>query len=71
MDVIFIYRFKREDAGNHAWKKRYLQNTEIATVESLKPNTTYQISVVGQNKLGMGQFSEVLFVKTISKRVLN
>ena len=36
-------------------------------VPSLEPETTYQFSVLAQNKLGTGPFSEVVTVNTLSE----
>lgn len=36
-------------------------------VPSLEPETTYQFSVLAQNKLGTGPFSEVVTVNTLGE----
>lgn len=61
-------RVKREHLGPHDWVSiPVLGGHEWMVVPSLEPETTYQFSVLAQNKLGTGPFSEVVTVNTLGE----
>uniref|UniRef100_A0A8C8E0M1 Immunoglobulin superfamily, member 9Bb n=1 Tax=Oryzias sinensis TaxID=183150 RepID=A0A8C8E0M1_9TELE len=62
----FSVWIKRERLGPHDWLSTAVpggQNWKL--VSGLEPETTYQFSVLAQNKLGTGPFSEVVTVNTL------
>nr|XP_057942520.1 protein turtle homolog B-like isoform X2 [Doryrhamphus excisus] len=57
---------KREHLGPHDWLSVPVPGSqEWMAVSGLEPDTTYQFSVLAQNKLGTGPFSEVVTVNTL------
>lgn len=61
-------RVKREHLGPHDWVSIPVPGGhEWMVVPSLEPETTYQFSVLAQNKLGTGPFSEVVTVNTLGE----
>uniref|UniRef100_A0A3B3HKH6 Immunoglobulin superfamily, member 9Bb n=1 Tax=Oryzias latipes TaxID=8090 RepID=A0A3B3HKH6_ORYLA len=62
----FSVWIKRERLGPHDWLSTAVpggQNWKL--VSGLEPETTYQFSVLAQNKLGTSPFSEVVTVNTL------
>lgn len=58
-------RVKREHLGPHDWVSIPVPGGhDWMVVPGLEPETTYQFSVLAQNKLGTGPFSEVVTVNT-------
>lgn len=58
-------RSKRIDFGPHDWHSMPVSGAQIwLVVSGLEPGTEYQFSVLAQNKLGTGPFSEVVTVTT-------
>uniref|UniRef100_A0A8C7WMN8 Immunoglobulin superfamily member 9B n=1 Tax=Oryzias sinensis TaxID=183150 RepID=A0A8C7WMN8_9TELE len=56
---------KRIDFGPHDWHSMPVSGAQIwLVVSGLEPGTEYQFSVLAQNKLGTGPFSEVVTVTT-------
>uniref|UniRef100_A0A8D3CYE2 Immunoglobulin superfamily member 9B n=1 Tax=Scophthalmus maximus TaxID=52904 RepID=A0A8D3CYE2_SCOMX len=56
---------KRVDFGPHDWHSMPVSGAQIwLVVPGLEPATEYQFSVLAQNKLGTGPFSEVVTVNT-------
>ncbi|XP_068572104.1 protein turtle homolog B isoform X1 [Cebidichthys violaceus] len=56
---------KRTDFGPHDWHSMPVSGAQIwLVVPGLEPGTEYQFSVLAQNKLGTGPFSEVVTVNT-------
>ncbi|XP_038844401.1 protein turtle homolog B [Salvelinus namaycush] len=57
---------KREQLGPHDWLSMPVPAGQTRlVVPSLEPQTAYQLSVLAQNKLGTGPFSEVVTVNTL------
>ncbi|XP_056587685.1 protein turtle homolog B isoform X2 [Triplophysa dalaica] len=57
---------KREQLGPHDWLSTTVPSGQPwLTVQGLEPETAYQFSVLAQNKLGTGPFSEVVTVNTL------
>uniref|UniRef100_A0A3Q2CVH6 Immunoglobulin superfamily, member 9Bb n=1 Tax=Cyprinodon variegatus TaxID=28743 RepID=A0A3Q2CVH6_CYPVA len=62
----FSVWLKRERLGPHDWVSIPVPGGQDWMVLSgLEPDTTYQFSVLAQNKLGTGPFSEVVTVNTL------
>ncbi|XP_051902174.1 protein turtle homolog B-like isoform X2 [Hippocampus zosterae] len=62
----FSVWLKRERLGPHDWLSVPVPGgQEWMVVPGLEPETTYQCSVLAQNKLGTGPFSEVVTVNTL------
>uniref|UniRef100_A0A674P9A6 Immunoglobulin superfamily member 9B n=1 Tax=Takifugu rubripes TaxID=31033 RepID=A0A674P9A6_TAKRU len=58
-------RSKRTDYGPHDWHSMPVSGAQTwLVVPGLEPATEYQFSVLAQNKLGTGPFSEVVTVNT-------
>ncbi|XP_067102522.1 protein turtle homolog B [Osmerus mordax] len=56
---------KRVDFGPHNWHSMPVSGAQMwLVVPGLEPRTEYQFSVLAQNKLGTGPFSEVVTVNT-------
>ncbi|XP_028825861.1 protein turtle homolog B isoform X3 [Denticeps clupeoides] len=56
---------KRVDFGPHDWLSLPVPGTQMwLLVQGIEPKTAYQFSVLAQNKLGTGPFSEVVTVTT-------
>ncbi|XP_047247474.1 protein turtle homolog B isoform X1 [Girardinichthys multiradiatus] len=56
---------KRTDFGPHDWHSMPVSGAQTwLMVPGLEPGTEYQFSVLAQNKLGTGPFSEVVMVTT-------
>ncbi|CAG08907.1 unnamed protein product [Tetraodon nigroviridis] len=56
---------KRTDFGPHDWHSMPVSGAQTwLVVPGLEPGTEYQFSVLAQNKLGTGPFSEVVTVNT-------
>ncbi|MEQ2298224.1 Protein turtle B [Ameca splendens] len=56
---------KRTDFGPHDWHSMPVSGAQTwLVVPGLEPGTEYQFSVLAQNKLGTGPFSEVVMVTT-------
>lgn len=63
--VFFVFRSKRTDFGPHDWHSMPVSGAQTwLVVPGLEPGTEYQFSVLAQNKLGTGPFSEVVTVNT-------
>lgn len=63
-----LYRLKREHLGPHDWLSIPVPGGhDWMVVPGLEPETTYQFSVLAQNKLGTGPFSEVVTVNTLGE----
>lgn len=61
----FFFRSKRTDFGPHDWHSMPVSGAQTwLVVPGLEPGTEYQFSVLAQNKLGTGPFSEVVTVNT-------
>ena len=61
-------RLKREHLGPHDWLSIPVPGGhDWMVVPGLEPETTYQFSVLAQNKLGTGPFSEVVTVNTLGE----
>ncbi len=59
-------RVKREQLGPHDWLSMPVPSGQRwLLVQGLEPETAYQFSVLAQNKLGTGPFSEVVTVNTL------
>ncbi|XP_028977098.1 protein turtle homolog B isoform X2 [Esox lucius] len=57
---------KREQLGPHDWLSMPVPPAQLwLVVTGLEPQTAYQFSVLAQNKLGTGPFSEVVTVNTL------
>ncbi|KAM6969932.1 protein turtle homolog B [Aplochiton taeniatus] len=57
---------KRERLGPHDWLSMVVPSGQgWLLVPGLEPNTAYQFSVLAQNKLGTGPFSQVVTVNTL------
>ncbi|XP_077402526.1 protein turtle homolog B-like isoform X5 [Vanacampus margaritifer] len=64
--VWYGHVLKRERLGPHDWLSVPVPGgQEWMVVPGLEPETTYQCSVLAQNKLGTGPFSEVVTVNTL------
>ncbi|XP_068187601.1 protein turtle homolog B [Antennarius striatus] len=64
--VWYGHVLKRERLGPHDWLSIPVSGGhDWMVVPSLEPETTYQFSVLAQNKLGTGPFSEVVTVNTL------
>uniref|UniRef100_A0A671U2H5 Immunoglobulin superfamily member 9B n=1 Tax=Sparus aurata TaxID=8175 RepID=A0A671U2H5_SPAAU len=64
--VWYGHVLKREHLGPHDWLSIPVPGGhDWMVVPSLEPETTYQFSVLAQNKLGTGPFSEVVTVNTL------
>ncbi|XP_026228021.1 protein turtle homolog B [Anabas testudineus] len=62
----FSVWLKREHLGPHDWLSIPVPGGhDWMVVPGLEPETTYQFSVLAQNKLGTGPFSEVVTVNTL------
>ncbi|KAL0994526.1 hypothetical protein UPYG_G00123500 [Umbra pygmaea] len=62
----FSVRVKREQLGPHDWLSMPVHLGHMwLIVNGLEPQTAYQFSVLAQNKLGTGPFSEVVTVNTL------
>lgn len=60
-----LSRSKRTDFGPHDWHSMPVSGAQTwLVVPGLEPGTEYQFSVLAQNKLGTGPFSEVVTVNT-------
>ncbi|KTG04394.1 hypothetical protein cypCar_00014939 [Cyprinus carpio] len=60
---------KREQLGPHDWLSMAVPGGQHwLLVQGLEPETAYQFSVLAQNKLGTGPFSEVVTVNTLANR---
>lgn len=58
-------RSKKTDFGPHDWHSMPVSGAQTwLVVPGLEPGTEYQFSVLAQNKLGTGPFSEVVTVNT-------
>lgn len=63
--LICVVRSKRTDFGPHDWHSMPVSGAQTwLVVPGLEPGTEYQFSVLAQNKLGTGPFSEVVTVNT-------
>lgn len=63
-----LSRVKREHLGPHDWVSMPVPGGhEWMVVPGLEPETTYQFSILAQNKLGTGPFSEVVTVNTLGE----
>lgn len=63
---VFLNRKKKTDLGPHDWLSIPVPSTQNwLVVQGLEPKTAYQFSVLAQNKLGTGPFSEVVTVNTV------
>lgn len=63
--LISTLRSKRTDFGPHDWHSMPVSGAQTwLVVPGLEPGTEYQFSVLAQNKLGTGPFSEVVTVNT-------
>ncbi|XP_026878219.2 protein turtle homolog B isoform X3 [Electrophorus electricus] len=57
---------KKADLGPHDWLSVPVPGSQTwLVVQGLEPKTAYQFSVLAQNKLGTGPFSEVVTVNTV------
>ncbi|XP_072548265.1 protein turtle homolog B isoform X2 [Salminus brasiliensis] len=57
---------KKTDLGPHDWLSIPVPGSQTwLVVQGLEPKTAYQFSVLAQNKLGTGPFSEVVTVNTV------
>ncbi|XP_054611474.1 protein turtle homolog B-like isoform X1 [Dunckerocampus dactyliophorus] len=66
LSVWYGHALKREHLGPHDWLSIPVPGgQEWMAVSGLEPETTYQFSVLAQNKLGTGPFSEVVTVNTL------
>ncbi|XP_057676324.1 protein turtle homolog B-like isoform X1 [Corythoichthys intestinalis] len=64
--VWYGHVLKRERLGPHDWLSMPVPGgQEWMVAPGLEPETTYQFSVLAQNKLGTGPFSEVVTVNTL------
>uniref|UniRef100_A0A3B5RC87 Immunoglobulin superfamily member 9B n=1 Tax=Xiphophorus maculatus TaxID=8083 RepID=A0A3B5RC87_XIPMA len=64
--VWYGHVLKRERLGPHDWVSIPVPGgQDWMVVPGLEPETTYQFSVLAQNKLGTGPFSEVVTVNTL------
>ncbi|KAJ7996934.1 hypothetical protein DPEC_G00223660 [Dallia pectoralis] len=64
--VWYGYVVKREQLGPHDWLAVPVPPAHLwLVVTGLEPQTAYQFSVLAQNKLGTGPFSEVVTVNTL------
>ncbi|KAK7904282.1 hypothetical protein WMY93_016889 [Mugilogobius chulae] len=64
--VWYGHVLKREHLGPHDWLSVAVPGSrDWMLVPGLEPETTYQFSVLAQNKLGTGPFSEVVTVNTL------
>jgi len=60
-----VLRSKRVDFGPHDWHSMPVSGAQTwLMVPGLEAGTEYQFSVLAQNKLGTGPFSEVVTVTT-------
>lgn len=65
IEFFFYFRSKRTDFGPHDWHSMPVSGAQTwLVVPGLEPGTEYQFSVLAQNKLGTGPFSEVVTVNT-------
>lgn len=61
-------RVKREQLGSHDWLSMPVPSAQHwLLVQGLESETAYQFSVLAQNKLGTGPFSEVVTVNTLGE----
>ncbi|XP_061659761.1 protein turtle homolog B isoform X1 [Syngnathoides biaculeatus] len=66
LSVWYGHVVKREHLGPHDWLSIPVPGgQEWMVVPGLEPETTYQFSILAQNKLGTGPFSEVVTVNTL------
>lgn len=66
-----VFRSKRTDFGPHDWHSMPVSGAQTwLVVPGLEPGTEYQFSVLAQNKLGTGPFSEVVTVNTAGGRLV-
>ncbi|XP_061607644.1 protein turtle homolog B isoform X3 [Phyllopteryx taeniolatus] len=66
LSVWYGHVLKRERLGPHDWLSIPVPGgQEWMVVPGLEPETTYQFSILTQNKLGTGPFSEVVTVNTL------
>ncbi len=69
LSLYLLYRLKREHLGPHDWISVPVPGGhDWMVVPGLESETTYQFSVLAQNKLGTGPFSEVVTVNTLGER---
>lgn len=65
---ICVIRSKKTDFGPHDWHSMPVSGAQTwLVVPGLEHGTEYQFSVLAQNKLGTGPFSEVVTVTTAGK----
>lgn len=63
-----LCRLKRERLGPYDWLSIPVPGGhDWMVVPGLEPETTYQFSILAQNKLGTGPFSEVVTVNTLGE----
>lgn len=68
--ISLLFRMKRERLGPHDWVSIPVPGSQDwVVVPGLEPETTYQFSVLAQNKLGTGPFSEVVTVNTLGEYI--
>ena len=61
-------RVKRVDFGPHDWLSMPVTGSQNwLLVQGLESKTAYQFSVLAQNKLGTGPFSQVVTVTTVGE----
>lgn len=64
-------RKKKTDLGPHDWLSVPVPGSQTwLVVQGLEPKTAYQFSVLAQNKLGTGPFSEVVTVNTVGRSLI-
>lgn len=64
-ETVFLTRFKQSSRGKHEWASLPVPTSKnYLLVTGLLAGTGYQFSVLPQNKLGSGPFSEIVSVRT-------
>lgn len=65
MAIVFFSRVKQASRGKHEWASLPVPTSKnYLLVTGLLSGTDYQFSVLPQNKLGSGPFSEIVSVQT-------
>lgn len=71
LPCVSAVRSKRTDFGPHDWHSMPVSGAQTwLVVPGLEPGTEYQFSVLAQNKLGTGPFSEVVTVNTTGEHFI-
>jgi hypothetical protein len=61
---IFLYRTERAPEGSDIYETNYYGSLVAANMTKLSPNTHYHIRVAAENKIGIGNWSDVITFRT-------